>query len=426
MRSLLRTFATGLVAFSAVAALAQDQAKIGETAPDIEATSFDNYEGKPSLDKFKDQIVVLFFFRTSDSTSMDEAVPILNKVHDAFNKSGVVIIGLTDEKKTKAESIIKGKEIKFIIGYESKSGEKYNVPAPPRIYLIDTSRKLVNHFHPLEDLEQKIRDQIRKTPPAGSDPATLKKRLRQAQTAFRNEEYGKAYTLAQDVKKLADEESDIGKSVKELIDNIEEGAKNWLEEAKQAAKAEDYAKACRILAELSVRFAGHDIGGEADTEIGRLMGNRDLKPRIRTAVDNAKGQLLNDQAADHEASKRYLEAINLYREVTEEYADTDAGKAAEEAIERIKEDAIAQQTIKKLRAEEEADRWLDIADRYAKVEMVDKAREYYQRVIEAHPATDAAKTARTRVETLPEYVPEEDEDRDEEEVADEDDKASGT
>jgi peroxiredoxin len=378
---------------------------LNERLPELEAADWANYDGRPTLEKLKDRIVVLFFFRTDDTSA--ESIPTLNEVYKTFHQLGVVVIGLTPQKRDVAESVVRGKQIKFIVGYGARTDQRYEVSSFPKVYLLDTAGRLVNRFHPGEELEDKIRAQMLKTPPAGADPQTLRRRYEQAIAAQKANELGRAYTLARGVTKLAGKESDIGKKATELVKQTEEGARKWLEEAKTAAKADDHDKACRLLAELSVRFAGEQIGADADTEIGRLMGNRELKPKIRKAMDNAKGQLLNDQAADHEASARYLEALKLYREVTEDYASTEASEAAEKAIERINGDPKAQETIRSLWADEEAERWLDIADRFAKVGMYDKAREFYQRIADTHPTARAAPRAKERMAKLPEEKPEE-------------------
>jgi len=375
------------------------KAVLGERLPELVAADWGNTETRPTLDRLRERIVVLFFFRTDD-TSVD-AFPILSQVHKNFSQRGVVVIGLTPQSKEAAENIIKGKELRFIVGYGVATEERYQVSAFPKVYLLDTAGRLVDRFHPGDGLEEKISAQIRRTPPAGSDVATLKSRYEQARGAYTKGEYGRAYALAQDVKKVADENSNIGRAVAELLKQIEEAARKWLDEAREAAGANEHDKACRILAELSVCFAGTQVAADADTEIGRLMGMRELKPKLRKALDNAKGQFLNDQAAAHEAGNRFLEALQLYREVTEEYPETDAAKAAEQAIERINSDDRIQQKITALWAEEEADRWLDIAERFAKVEMYDKAREFYQRILDTHPKAAAATRAKERLAKLP-------------------------
>lgn len=398
------------------------EAKIDEPAPPIKAASFMNIDGDVSLERFKNRIVVLFFFRTDDSPSMDEAVPLLNRLHKEMGSQGVVIIGLTPEKKEKAESIIKGKQIKFAVGFEAKYDETYKPPGPPYVYLITPTSKVANRFHAGDDLEGKLKTQLRQTPPEGADTKSLQNRLRRARQALNDKQIGKAHTLAKDVSTLVEKESSLGRRVADLMEKIDEAAQKWLEEAKASAKAKDHDKAVQILAELSVRFEGTKIGGDADDEIGRLLADREVKPKVKKAKDNAKGELLNDQAADSEASKRYLEALKDYRAVTEKYSNTEAAKTAEDAIERINSDPSAQQIIANLRADEQADRWLDIADRFAKVEMHGQAREYYQRIVEVYPTARATAKARERLEKLPEEEPD---DQSEDEPEGTEDEGSG-
>lgn len=383
----------------------------GDQCPELVAESWANYEGKPTLDKFKNRIVVLFFFRTTDKSV--DAIAALNDAYKKLAPLGVGFIALTPQKKEAAEAGLKGKdgkegkEIKFPIGFGVKTDERYQVASFPKVYLIDTVGRLVNRFDPADGLEEKIRAQIAITPPIPTDSQALKALLEQAATVAKSKEYAKAYILVREISKLTDKDSETGKRAAELAKQIEEAAKKRLEEAKEAARSGDNDVAARILAELSVRFAGESVGAEADTEIGRLMGDNKLKPMLRKAIDNAKGQRVNDQAAAAEGAKRYLDALKLYREVTEQYADSEAGKAAEKAIERINTDPKIQDSIKALRADEEAERWLDLGDRFAKVELYSRARDFYQRIIASHPDARAASKAKERLGKLPEEKPEE-------------------
>ena len=399
----IATVCTGMLALAALG----DEARIGERAPEIEAASWANYEGDVALSKFKERIIVLFFFRTDDSTSVDEAIPLLNRMHGSLGRGGVVFIGLTPEKKSKAESTVNGKEVQFIVGYEAKVMDAYGVSSFPQIYLIDTAGKLVDRFHPLDDLEDRIRTQMRKTPPAGADPAALNNSLRKAQKALRQKKYGVAHHLATGVRDLADEESSPGRTAKRLIEEIEEAAEKWLDDAKRSAKAEDYEIACKIVAELCVFFRGSDVADDAEAERGRLRGNRDSKLIMAKAMDNAKGELLLLDAVDHEASKRYLDALKVYREVVSEYEDTEAAKTADEAMDRITSDPQAQRAIKAMWDEEQADRWFNIGNRFAKIDMYDKAREYYNLVLDSYPQSRAAPKAKARLKKLPEGTGEE-------------------
>lgn len=384
------------------------KAVFGEQCPELVAETWANYEGKPSLEKCKNRIVVLFFFRSTDKSA--DAITALNDAHKKLSPLGVVFFGLTPQKKetTAADAEPKGKDIRFPVGYGVKADERYQVAAYPKVYILDTTGRLVNRFDPADGVEEKIRAQIAATPPMPTDSQALKALLDQATTVAKSKDYAKAYILVKEITKLTEKDSEVGKRAIELAKQLEEAAKKRLEEAREAARGSEYDVAARILAEISVRFAGESAGAEADTEIGRLMGDVKVKPLLRKAIDNAKGLRVNDQAAAAEVRQRYLDAMRLYRDVTEQFADTEAGKAAEKAIERMNNDPKIQDSIKALRADEEAERWLDLGDRFARAELYGRARDLYQRIVASHPDARAASKAKERLAKLPEEKPEED------------------
>jgi tetratricopeptide (TPR) repeat protein len=242
---------------------------------------------------------------------------------------------------------------------------------------------------------------MRRTPPAGADPEALKARFNLAKQALDGKEYGRAYSLAKDVGTLLEKDNPIGQSATKLMEQVQEAAKKWLEEAQEAIKAKDYDKACRILAEITVRLEGTPVAADASKEVARLLGDRELKPKIRKALDNAKGLVLNDQAAMQESAQRFVDAVRIYRETANTYPDSDAAAAAEKAIERISVDPKTKQAIAAMRTEDEADRWLDLGDRLAKVKLYAKAREYYGNILEKHPDSRAASKAKDRLAKLP-------------------------
>lgn len=403
MRALPLTVIVTLIAVPATGWAQVGRVTLGEPLPELAAAEWANNTGTPALERLRDRIIVLFFFRTDD-TSVDYFEE-LNKLHRGFQQRGVEIIGLTPQTRQQAENIVKGKEVSFVVGYGVDTENRYDVSGTPKVYLLDIHGRLVNRFHPGDALQDKITAQIRQTPPAGADPVTLKRRFGEAKDAFRNENYGRAYTLAKDVQKVAGGDGSIGSAVEELIKQIEEAARKWLDEARQAAQAKDFERAARILAALRVRFANEQIGADAATEIGRLMGDRDAKPILRAALENAEGELINDEAAGFESAGRYLEAVARYRDVTEKYENNDAARAAGKAIERINSDPTIQRQIRDLWAEQQASRWLDIADRFAKIEMYGKAREYYERILSEYPSAGVASQARQRLTALPKESP---------------------
>jgi tetratricopeptide (TPR) repeat protein len=339
---------------------------------------------------------LLVFWKSTDSTSLD-SIPLLNKLH---KRRGVEVIAITPEDKNTAGGTVRGKGMEFTVGYGGELDKKYKVSSYPRVFMIDTRGILVWRGHPGE-LEDRLSEQMRKTPPVGADAATLRNRYNKAKALFDQREYGRAYTLAKEVADVMEESESLGEAARSLMTELEKQAATLLEEAKQARQTGDFEKACRLIAVLTVRFAGADVATEAEDEAARLRSDRKSKNLCRKAIENAKGELRNDEAADLEASKKYPEALSSYRSVAEKFTGTEAAKTAKSAIQRIKSDPSIQAHIRKWYDDEQADRWLDLADRFAKVEMFDMAREFYAKVVESHPRSPAATKARKRVKKLP-------------------------
>ncbi|MBU0637396.1 MAG: peroxiredoxin family protein [Planctomycetes bacterium] len=397
MRAILRFLTVLCVAAMGTTALAQ---RVGQTAPEIEALNQLNATDSVSLAKYKGKIVVLFFWRTTDGESVD-ALSGLNEIHDKLGQRGVVIIAHSAEAKEKVESVVSGKSVKFIVIYGNDMHTRYKVTSFPRVFLIDTHGTIVWRGHPADELEERVKEQMRKTPPAGTDEETLRGQARAAKADYDAGEYGKAYTQAKGVSNVVDANSDLGKAVKKLLDDIEAGARKWLEEAKQAARGGRYEEACRKLAQISVRFAGSSLGNDADDECARLRADNKSKAVVIKAISNAKGELRNEEIARLMETKQYLKALAACREVVDEYSGTAAAEVAQAEIERINNDPAIQASLATARAEEQASRWLELGDRFARVEMYDLARTQYEKVVKGHPKSRAAAKATDRMKGLP-------------------------
>jgi peroxiredoxin len=396
-----RSLALLAALLGAAAGSAHAQSLIGRQAPDLEIEQLTGRKEKVTLDRFKGRIVVLIFWRVNDAASLD-AIPTLNNIHKNFSKGGLVLIGVSPDETQQVESVINGRGITFRVAVATGAGalRDWQIGAYPSAYILDTRGVVVWRGHPADELEDRIREQLRRTiGDAGANP--LESRLRRAQQFQDRKEYGRAYSITKEVVDITEEGDSVGDKARGQARKLEESADKWLDEARETEKKGEIDKACRIFAEVSVRFAGSDVAGKADTEIGRLRGERDTKHPMRQALDNARGELRNDQAADAEAIKQYTEALEIYNEVVEKFPDTEAAKVAQKAIDRIAGDPAVLANIKAIRAEDQAQRWLDLGDRFAAVEMYDLARQYYEKVIAEHPRSTAATKAKARLKDLP-------------------------
>ncbi len=381
---------------------------VGDPAPDFEIKDTDRSKDKDEehrLSTYEGRIVLLFFWRSTSSRSLD-MIPTLNEIHREYRPRGVMIIAATPEEKKVVEEVAKEKQVEFFIGY-GDAHRLYQVPSLPYAYLIDPDMKVAWRGNPEKNLEDRLVELMRRSPPACADLAAEQSRLRKAEQLHEQRDYGRAYTIATKLADLEEENAELAEKAHTLMEKLEQAAEKWLEEAKEAQRAGDYETACRIVSVISVRFETTDVAHAAEDEIARLRAERKSKEMIRAERKKAEAEVALDEAADFEADRRYLKALDTYEEVVKKFKDSEAAKQAQAAIERITTDSAIQQHVKKWREVGRAERWLGLGDRFAEVEMYGLAREYYEKVISEHATSQAATKAKKRLKDLPEPLSDE-------------------
>jgi peroxiredoxin len=376
---------------------------VGDPAPDFEIQDSDRSRDRDDemrLSTYEGRIILLFFWRSTSSRSLD-MIPTLNRIHQEYRPRGVVVFAATPEERGDIEEVAAERQIEFQTLHGRAHG-LYQVPSLPFAYLIDPDMKVAWRGNPEKNLEDRLAELMRRSPPACSDLAAEQSRLRKAEQLHEQRDYGRAYTIATRLSEFEQENAELAEQARALMEKVEQAAEQWLEEAKEAHRAGDYETACRIVATISVRLEGTDVAHAAEDEIARLRAERKSKEMIRAARKKVEAEVVLDEAADFEADKRYLKALAVYEQVVEKFKDSEAAKQAQAAVERIRTDSAIRQHIKTWRDAGQAERWLDLGDRFAKVEMYDLAREHYERAIDEHPTSPAAAKAKKRLKDLPE------------------------
>jgi tetratricopeptide (TPR) repeat protein len=365
--------------------------KIGKPAPEV---TFSN--SSFSIESNNGKILVLVFWRSDDQRSID-AIPILNDVYEKLRSKGVVIMALTSEEKDTVQKAKKDLGIRYRTGWSGNWHQTYEVSSFPRAVLIDTVGTVVWKGNPSDDLELRIREQLIRTPTAGSNTAALRTRLSEAEQLSNPDDLGRAFLLAGNVAEVAEEESDIAKKAEKLKEQLEKSAADRLEEVRKALRSSDFEKAGELAAMLGVYFKSAQVGRDAKQEIDRIRADSKGKDAYNKAVKAARAVRQTDVAAAMEKSKQYHRAIEAYQEVVDKYSGAEAAKTAGDAIERIKNDPAVKRHLKSVRADEQADRWFDIGERFDRLDMAKEAKEYYEKVVTTHPDSRAAKRARAKL-----------------------------
>ncbi len=423
MRSLLPL--TTLVATLLIAASAHGQriTPIGKEVPDIKV-SLVGEEGQDEIYLFRDLrgSVALFYFWRSTNLGSVEQLSEIESLHGKYGNKGVRFVTTTVDKEDKVREVMEDREFGFFHERVWNATVVYHLLgalSEPYIVLVDPRGRLAWRGVPDKRIEDRIDDLIEHSKPPLGDEQWLGRRFRKADRFFDQREFGKSYTIAQSLFRMTDEAHRMHGRTESLRARCNESAKQWLREAIQAERDKDFEKAAYIVAEIAVRFQNldededddsnrgsrdeddEDVYNQAAFQIGRMSGDRKLKGMIRDAQEEAAARLLNDRAAEFEEDDYYLDAKHLYEEVLEEHDDTDAAKEAKRRLRRIKRDDEIQAKIAARRANEEAIRWLDIADHYVGAELEEEAREKYQALIKKHPDTTAARRAKQRLRELP-------------------------
>lgn len=107
-------------------------------------------------------------------------------------------------------------------------------------------------------------------------------------------------------------------------------------------------------------------------------------------------------AAERRAARieKLAEAYEIYGRVAQEGADTDPGRKAAAARERLEKDAALMARIKRAQAAEEAREWLGLANNYFRAGRFESAKQYCMKILSEFPKTPQAAEAKRLLEAM--------------------------
>ena len=448
MRKLSWFTALIAIVWIADAVQAQQITTLGKEVPFDLKLSQSGKEGENEVWLFRDlkgSLAVFYFYRSSNLDSVNRLTDI-QALQRKYASQGVNFISVTADSTEKWDEFRRSHDVGFFPIFFSNASVIYYILgafSDPYVTIIDPRGVLIWRGAPDDSLDQRIADYLEYTRPPLGDTAWIEGRLRKAEQYLTQREIGKAYSIADGLFRMMRGVSTTdrrgsgpGQTVgtahpmmsraEALRARCAEAARTRLQEAIELEQQGQTEQAARIVAEIAVRFEDPDNRAEGENrqssgnrqedqtspyylaalEIGRMSGNLDTKKTIRDAMDNAKGEMLNDEAAGYEEDGYYIRAKRVYEQCVKEFKDketeTQAVKDAKRRIRTINRDKTIQKKIAEERSLDEAWRWLSIADHYAGVKLFDRAREQYRKLIEKHPDTTPAKRAKELLEKLPE------------------------
>lgn len=388
----------------------------GKPVPEFELQ--EERDGKKKHYDFKDlyrgRVALCYFWRTSSIECID-GFKMLTDLQKKYKSKGLRLVSFCADSKERYEKAVKelSPDLVFTDRFFGTGAllvqERYfGAMSQPEVVLLDPRGYIVWRGTLRDGLEEAIKEVIEYSKPAAGNEAELRRRFSMAEKFESQREFGKAYTAAENLKKITDGDSNMQEKARSLMEKLAESGSKWLKEALDAEKADDIEKAARIVAEVSVRFGAkdeegktRDVARDADNEIGRMNGDRKFKEPIRDAIENAKAEVLMDAAAELEFQGWYDDAVETYTRVTEDFKPTKAAKAAKEAVERIQNDKTIQAKIADMRLDDSAHRWYFLGKWYTNAQMIPQAREQYERILKDAPKSAVVPKAKEALGKLP-------------------------
>lgn len=142
----LKIFLFAWLAFAQIAHAIEEPLKVGKVPPDFTLKS--SAGNNLRLSEFIGQVVLINFWATWCSPCRKE-LPLLNELHERYNRAGFVLIGINiDQDLNKARELANSLGIKFPILFdpENEVSKSYGLSAMPTTIIIDRSGKTARVF----------------------------------------------------------------------------------------------------------------------------------------------------------------------------------------------------------------------------------------------------------------------------------------
>ena len=161
-----------------------------------------------------------------------------------------------------------------------------------------------------------------------------------------------------------------------------------------------YVQARQSLEKIAADYAGTDAALAASHRLFDMLKNPAVLDGLKLAGQDIAARQLFDQAKAAEAAEHLMEAATFYRKIIKDYPGTPTARDASPNYERIRAQADAEEKAYQDKMERECRSWMALADNYAAAGYLEKALDYYQRIIDAYPKTGFADIAREKMKKI--------------------------
>ncbi len=402
-RSRLFLAALLALALTAPAVPAAGAAEVGQPAPAVAATDWLNAPPL-ALEALRGKVVVVEFWATW-CPPCRATIPHLVELDKKYRPKGVVIMGLTNEPKSKVEPFARQMGMTYAVGCGSPSAAAYGVRGIPHAFVLDPSGKIVWHGHPAgPGLEAAIQEQLRTNPPTLLSPKQKAQALALVEKAAKAVEAGKWIEAAGLLALLEhpDRDPEVAQKAAPLRERLLARAKARLAETDRLLKRKAYYEADAALAEAAALAPGTDLAETAQARRTELLKDETARAAIEKGRRaRAAAEALARLEAEMEKKRTPpAERLKAYEAFAAKHAGTPAGAQAAAKAQAMRADKALMARLAHEAAERDSKGWLSMARNFIRAGFPEKARPYLLRVIEKYPDTDFADQARTMLEEL--------------------------
>jgi thiol-disulfide isomerase/thioredoxin len=128
-------------AFTQMAWARAQKSMVGEKLPDLK---LEYLQGKPEI---AGKPLILEFWATW-CPPCRKSIPHLNEIYSKNKDKGLVIIGVTNEKRSVVEKFLKDTKMEYFPAIDAKLGSTFGVSGIPHAVLVDKTGKIIWEGHP--------------------------------------------------------------------------------------------------------------------------------------------------------------------------------------------------------------------------------------------------------------------------------------